>query len=73
MTALKFGFVIVEGCGEQASIAEHTLRRLTEVEGEVEYRTVPGTSDIMTFKADSMHLSASGRGAPARLYTQESL
>ena len=37
MTALKFGFVIVEGCGEHSSVAEHTLRRLTEVEGEVEY------------------------------------
>ena len=47
MTALKFGFVIVEGCGEHSSVAEHTLRRLTEVEGEVEYRTVPGTSETV--------------------------
>lgn len=44
MTAMKFGFVIVEGFEDKTSTAEHTLRRLTEVEGEVEYRTVPGVA-----------------------------
>lgn len=42
---MKFGFVIVEGCGEKTSVAEHTLRSITEVEGEVEYRIVPGTAE----------------------------
>jgi 6,7-dimethyl-8-ribityllumazine synthase len=45
MGALKFGFVIVEGCGEQTMIAEHTLHQMVEVEGEVEYRLVPGTGE----------------------------
>lgn len=45
MSAMKFGFVIVEGCGEQTMLAEQSLRRMTEVEGEVEYRTVPGTAE----------------------------
>ena len=47
MTAMKFGFVIVEGFGDRTSTAEHTLRRLTEVEGEVEYRLVPGTGEAV--------------------------
>lgn len=45
MGALKFGFVIVEGCGEQTMIAEHTLHQMVEVEGEVEYRLIPGTGE----------------------------
>lgn len=45
MGALKFGFVIVEGCGEQTMIAEHSLHQMVEVEGEVEYRLVPGTAE----------------------------
>ena len=47
MTALKFGFVIVEGNGEKTSTAEHTLRRIAEVEGEVEHRTVPGVAETV--------------------------
>lgn len=47
MTKLKFGFVIVEGCGEQTMIAEHTLHAMVEVEGEVEYRLVPGTAETV--------------------------
>lgn len=45
MSTLKFGFVIVEGCGEQTMIAEHALHQMVEVEGEVEYRLVPGTGE----------------------------
>lgn len=45
MGALKFGFVIVEGCGEQTMIAEHSLHQMVEIEGEVEYRLVPGTGE----------------------------
>lgn len=47
MGALKFGFVIVEGCGEQTMIAEHSLHQMVEVEGEVEYRLVPSTSETV--------------------------
>lgn len=47
MGALKFGFVIVEGCGEQTMIAEHTLHQMVEVEGEVEYRLIPGTGEAV--------------------------
>lgn len=47
MAALKFGFVIVEGCGEQTMLAESTLHKMVEVEGEVEYRIVPGTSETV--------------------------
>jgi 6,7-dimethyl-8-ribityllumazine synthase len=47
MGALKFGFVIVEGCGEQTLIAERTLHQMVEIEGEVEYRLVPGTGETV--------------------------
>ncbi len=47
MTALKIGFVVVEGCGEQTMIAEHTLHQMVEIEGEVEYRLVPGTAETV--------------------------
>ena len=47
MTALKIGFVVVEGCGEQTMLAEHTLHQMVEIEGEVEYRLVPGTAETV--------------------------
>ena len=47
MTALKFGFVVVEGCGEQTMVAESMLHQMVEVEGEVEYRLVPGTAETV--------------------------
>ena len=47
MSALKFGFIVVEGCGEQTMIAEHTLHMMVEVEGEVEYRLVPSTAETV--------------------------
>ncbi len=47
MTALKVGFVIVEGCGEQTMVAEHMLHQMVEIEGEVEYRLVPGTAETV--------------------------
>lgn len=47
MGALKFGFIVVEGCGEQTMIAEHTLHMMVEVEGEVEYRLVPSTAETV--------------------------
>lgn len=47
MTALKIGFVVVEGCGEQTMIAESALHQMVEIEGEVEYRLVPGTAETV--------------------------
>ena len=47
MTALKIGFVVVEGCGEQTMLAEHMLHQMVEIEGEVEYRLVPGTAETV--------------------------
>lgn len=47
MTALKFGFVVVEGCGEQTILAENMLHQMVEVEGEVEYRLVPGSAETV--------------------------
>lgn len=47
MTAMKFGFVIVEGCGEESLAAEQTLHHLTEVEGEIECHRVPGTAETV--------------------------
>lgn len=47
MGALKFGFIVVEGCGEQTLLAEQTLHHLVEVEGEVEYRVVPGGAETV--------------------------
>lgn len=47
MSAMKFGFVIVEGCAAQTMLAEQSLRRMAEVEGDVEYRTVPGTAETV--------------------------
>ncbi len=45
MGTLKFGFIVVEGCGEQTLAAEHALHQMVEVEGEVEYRLVPGSAE----------------------------
>ncbi|MBO5805695.1 MAG: hypothetical protein J6R10_02400 [Tidjanibacter sp.] len=45
MGALKFGFIVVEGCGEQTMMAECGLSQMVEIEGEVEYRLVPGTGE----------------------------
>ena len=47
MGALKFGFIVVEGCGEQTMIAEHALHMMVDVEGEVGYRLVPGTAETV--------------------------
>ena len=47
MTALKFGFIVVEGCGEQTMTAEHALHQMVEVEGEVEFRLVTGTTEAV--------------------------
>ncbi len=47
MGALKFGFIVVEGCGEQTMIAERTLHQMVEVEGEVEFRLVPGSAETV--------------------------
>lgn len=47
MTALKIGFVVVEGCGEQTMVAEHALHQMVEIEGEVEYRLVPGSAETV--------------------------
>ena len=47
MGALKFGFIVVEGCGEQTMTAEHMLHQMVEVEGEVEYRLVPGSAETV--------------------------
>ena len=47
MTALKFGFIVVEGCGEQTMTAEHALHQMVEVEGEVEFRLVTGTAEAV--------------------------
>ena len=47
MSALKFGFVIVEGCGDQTMMAEQTLRMMVDVADEVEYRVVPGTLETV--------------------------
>lgn len=47
MTALKIGFIVVEGCGEQTLLAEQTLRQMVDVEGEVEFRVVPGAAETV--------------------------
>ena len=47
MTALKIGFIVVEGCGEQTMLAERMLHQMVEVEGEVEYRIVPSTAETV--------------------------
>lgn len=47
MTALKIGFVVVEGCGEQTLVAEQMLHKMVEIDGEVEYRVVPGTAETV--------------------------
>ena len=47
MTALNFGFIVVEGCGEQTMTAEHALHQMVEVEGEVEFRLVTGTAEAV--------------------------
>lgn len=47
MTALKIGFIVVEGCGEQTLLAEQTLRQMVDVEGEVEFRVVPGVAETV--------------------------
>ena len=45
--ALKFGVIVVEGCGEQTMTAEHMLHQMVEVEGEVEYHLVPGSAETV--------------------------
>lgn len=47
MGTMKFGFVVVEGCGDQTMMAEHSLRQMVEVEGDVEYRVVPGAMETV--------------------------
>ena len=47
MGQLKFGFIIADPSSSQVMVAEHTLRMLAEVEGEIERRIVPGTAECV--------------------------
>ena len=47
MGQLKFGFIIADPSSSQVMVAEHTLRMLADVEGEIERRIVPGTAECV--------------------------